>query len=332
MNGANGDRSLRNFYDPVEEMRFSDGEFFNKIAESRAVINLGGLCLTGYDVIAAEAFHAGITIHPEVVFECGGIAPLNDKLRQLDTHAQEIADRIAQTAGSYEGVSSDYLPILASRIFATIAHNGQVRRNGKPYISHPNAVANIIQAGYDEVGQDPENKKAAHIISGYTHDAFEDTWNRDGTYLERPVLATPRVLQRLLESYELPYATTVGQTNRLLAHNKGMTKKTKYGTYITDGASRGGSDFIITKIADLTHNSVLDPEVYPGTDPEKIDKLAQKEKRYLNAADELMNASVLTAVESDLVHVMFNIVDNKRLAAVRARVPKVPIDIQLVAA
>lgn len=63
------------------------------------------------------------------------------------------------------------LPIInKARQFATKAHEGQLRDDGKPYINHPITVARILLALYGD-----ENVDANLIAAAYLHDTIEDT-------------------------------------------------------------------------------------------------------------------------------------------------------------
>jgi len=63
------------------------------------------------------------------------------------------------------------------------AHHGQKRKDGKPYISHPDAVAKIVDLEFYDLM--PQNAEAQanwglyknHIIAAaFLHDTIEDTW------------------------------------------------------------------------------------------------------------------------------------------------------------
>ena len=62
------------------------------------------------------------------------------------------------------------IPELVRRALhiATLAHEGQVRKSGEPYVSHPIAVEKIL---HEEWGLENENVRAAALL----HDTLEDT-------------------------------------------------------------------------------------------------------------------------------------------------------------
>ncbi len=68
-------------------------------------------------------------------------------------------------------------------LFATHKHEGQVRKGGKPYITHPVAVAEYLkEKGYPE----------SYLLAGLFHDLLEDT---DATEEEILSLSDDEVLE-----------------------------------------------------------------------------------------------------------------------------------------
>ncbi len=80
--------------------------------------------------------------------------------RALPPYAQALKERIA------------YLPeaqverVLSAYAVGAVAHAGQARQSGEPYITHPLAVAGILA----ELGLDAET-----LIAAILHDTLEDT-------------------------------------------------------------------------------------------------------------------------------------------------------------
>lgn len=66
--------------------------------------------------------------------------------------------------------------IDAALIFATSAHEGQSRKDGKPYITHPIAVSEIAVKLYSEYLGDKFDKEGEALITilSYFHDLLED--------------------------------------------------------------------------------------------------------------------------------------------------------------
>ena len=87
----------------------------------------------------------------------------------LPAYVQALQDRL-----SYLSADQIERVIRAYRVGA-LAHAGQARKSGEPYITHPIAVAGILA----ELGLDAET-----IIAAILHDTLEDT------QLSRPELAT----------------------------------------------------------------------------------------------------------------------------------------------
>lgn len=60
----------------------------------------------------------------------------------------------------------NYEEVKKAYEFAAVAHEGQVRKSGEPYITHPEAVAQIVA----EIGFDYQT-----VIAAFLHDVLEDT-------------------------------------------------------------------------------------------------------------------------------------------------------------
>ncbi len=101
---------------------------------------------------------------------------------QLAEHARRDAvaypatiDKLLKLAASY--LPDDQVAVIASaHAYAEIQHEGQMRRTGHAYITHPLAVANIL-AG---IRMDSET-----IIAALLHDVIEDTDASKGTIADR---------------------------------------------------------------------------------------------------------------------------------------------------
>ena len=79
---------------------------------------------------------------------------------------QEQYEELENTVRSYNP-SADFSRIHDAFSFADMAHHGQKRKSGEPYIIHPLAVAQILA---QELRLDSESIEAALL-----HDVIEDT-------------------------------------------------------------------------------------------------------------------------------------------------------------
>jgi guanosine-3',5'-bis(diphosphate) 3'-pyrophosphohydrolase len=90
---------------------------------------------------------------------------LAEQARQDSVASPATIDKLKKLAASY--LPDDQVQLIAeAHAYAEAAHEGQTRRTGHAYITHPLAVANIL-AG---LRMDPET-----IIAGLLHDVLEDT-------------------------------------------------------------------------------------------------------------------------------------------------------------
>ncbi|WP_333659953.1 bifunctional (p)ppGpp synthetase/guanosine-3',5'-bis(diphosphate) 3'-pyrophosphohydrolase [Meiothermus cerbereus] len=107
--------------------------------------------------------------------------------QQLEPHLHYLPDAArAQVRGALE--------------FAYVAHEGQKRKSGEPYIVHPVAVAQILA----ELGLDAET-----LMAGLLHDTVEDTQVRPEEIEERFGAAVRRIVEgetKVSKLYKLAHA------------------------------------------------------------------------------------------------------------------------------
>jgi (p)ppGpp synthase/HD superfamily hydrolase len=123
---------------------------------------------------------------------------------------------------------------------ANLAHLGQTRRDKSPYITHPLAVADIVNSYYPE---DPTLCAAALL-----HDTIEDAPNlgnvksaREMASLIAGSFGNPEIGNRALEIV------------KLLTHNRGI----QYDEYLINLSSN--QDALRIKLADMLHNVMTSP-------------------------------------------------------------------------
>ncbi len=134
-------------------------------------------------------------------------------------------------------LSEDQLLELKSAVyFATKKHEGQKRKSGEPYVSHPLSVASILM----EWGMDSDT-----IIAGVLHDTIEDT---DSSLIE------------IENEFGRDVAFLVDGVTKVSAARSGMRDLNSYLPTTTDNLTKlliaVGQDVrvIIIKLADRLHN------------------------------------------------------------------------------
>lgn len=137
--------------------------------------------------------------------------------------------------------------IEAARIVATDAHEGQFRRDGRPYIVHPAAVAEKLE----EAGLPP------HVVSaGWLHDVVEDT---DYTLEDLRLVGFPQRTTGIVRS---------------VTHEEGES-------YLDDSMARAVEtlDSAAVKDADNQHNT----SDRRGPTPAQYAKQMKRNEKYLEA-------------------------------------------------
>jgi len=134
---------------------------------------------------------------------------------------------------------------------ATAAHAGQFRRDGKPYISHPVAVAALVLKPF-AIDHDKERMSQLLYVIALAHDIGEDCPGYD----ERRI------------TLELGDLITPGESNDI-RESLGLLNKHNHKSY-RDYIIACKDDFYAqyTKAADLTHNL---SDLPPGTQRDKYE-------------------------------------------------------------
>lgn len=125
--------------------------------------------------------------------------------------------------------NKEWLMIEKAKSFATEAHDGQMRKGGKntPYITHPLAVADILQ----DVGA-----TVPEIVAGILHDVVEDT---------------DRTLNEISLTFGDEVATYVDYTTEESKAEKWKVRKVKYIERLTNAPYSA----VLVASADKLHNA-----------------------------------------------------------------------------
>lgn len=290
----------REIYDPSGQMTEPDGLFYQEVAQRHKVVQLLGYgSISGSEVVLANSLHAGLEVPAPVLdkITTGRTTQISEAINARASktvdHIVAIADRHCAQTGEYV----DSFPngtcdrmLLAARSLASIAHHNVQRRSGKPYTSHTEGVAAILDAAWNMSAQDPEEYDRLRLYKtiAYLHDAPEDTMDIDGEYLANPVIASPLVIGRLLMHYGVPEteAHSAARATLLLNNGRGMTDKQAYRDYVVRGARVGGFWFSMIKAGDLRHNSAIDAEdPARSTDPARV---RARQAKYKTCGDVLL--------------------------------------------
>lgn len=179
--------------------------------------------------------------------------------------------------------------VFGGQILAALASSGQKRESGRDYFQHPHEVASIIAVAAQNLpGLDPSLLDSLLFLA-YCHDAYEDTFSRDGdTHLAAPVLVSPRVASRFLESVGVEDHYEVAHSLMLLSKPVGPDGKMSYMDYIVRGLH--DKRFVLAKLADTHHNEVIEPKIAKG-DADEVRKYVAKRDQYHEAQHLLMQAA-----------------------------------------
>jgi (p)ppGpp synthase/HD superfamily hydrolase len=148
-------------------------------------------------------------------------------------------------------------PLVKARLFANIAHSGQLDKAGQPYIGHPYRVGALLQA---------RDWAEPVVMAGFLHDVVEDT----------PVT---------LDLIEFLFGARVARLVDLVSQRKG---EETYREYIERIVSADDPAATAIKLADLEDNSRPDRLAAIEDDEERARLTAMARGRYVDARMRLL--------------------------------------------
>ncbi len=141
--------------------------------------------------------------------------------------------------------------------YATAKHEGQLRKNGSPYIKHPIAVMDALkQKGYDTDYQ----------LAGLFHDLLEDT---DATEEEILALTNEKVLEAVklvTKSEDVPEEAYI---EKILKNPIAKAVKSEDRIHNLNEAMNGDSEFVKRYLEDTKQN-------YVGVFSDELDTIYSK--------------------------------------------------------
>jgi len=162
--------------------------------------------------------------------------------------------------------------------YAQKAHSGATRKDGSPYVSHPQAVAKIVQQ------YKPNSKHINDLIAAsFLHDTIEDTDT------------TAKDLKKMFNGL---IASLVQQ----LSSDKDEIKKVGKGPYLAKKMINMTSWALVIKLADRLHN-VTDVAQYRNSKNSSDAKWAKRYRTETNyVLNELESKRKLTGTQKKLVN------------------------------
>lgn len=206
----------------------------------------------------------------------------------LEGRAQAGAQAEAILGNTPAGIAQDKRLHHAVDRIARTAYEGKMRKSGKSYYSHPEAVAAISLETFTQLKAEGYLIKSdivdAVISLGMLHDVEEDTQRTPAPYDPgRPEKRfSPLLLSELFRCVNNPYGPRAAHSLRRLTHLKQPWAPT-YSAYIKRSIEEESTEeplAALSKFADVCHNLYLDPKPRPSDNPERVWKIHRKETLY----------------------------------------------------
>jgi hypothetical protein len=166
-----------------------------------------------------------------------------------------------------ESAAPEVLLVASARNMGTLAHSGERRATGRPYIKHPEESAAVGHFIFSALRDEPEYEinaatEAVALAVWWVHDGPEHTnqFSRWANSRQNPNRVTPLDFRTLMAQTDSTYLDVGVQTLKLMTHNKDIPWEQKYPRYVARGA--GGVMFPYIKTTDHLTND-LEPKPEP---------------------------------------------------------------------
>lgn len=222
--------------------------------------------------------------------------------------------------------------VIAGMITAELSHWGVKRDNGTDYYTHVAATASILQSAISLYGSRlslDSNRHDRILFTAYTHDAFEDLLQADGsTFIKAnsPIIPSMHFITKLFQS--------LGRNDGTLVADMvfRITKMRQTGKKISDEMYHkiilADTDTTLVKLADNTHNDRLDPKGTKAVDPTAVHKNLERSRKYdLFRSDMLVGMGTTPLDEQLIAHHIANVAPDHLRRYIRDKSPKRPMNV-----
>lgn len=207
---------------------------------------------------------------------------INNQMNVLSEDVDNIRDAHSWAIGYSD-------PVIAAMASAVRSHEGQYRKNGPRYYSHPAQTAEIIDYAIGryahEHGEIDPALRDRLLVLGLSHDTLEHAIERvrGPLFSYRNFLASPMLLNELFEQAgQRESAKKIGKN--LLAITKVKLIDPEFTEKLSLERIVENPEVIVSKAADTQQNDKHDPVVVSDGDTELAEKVRRSTDRYERTA------------------------------------------------
>lgn len=290
---------LHEAFDPADTFRGDTERVIDHVARRRDSIDhphLGRLTPLGtmaldLTYLGADAVELPIKSGEQQRVTAYGVEHTNTVVSLARLVSEQMAMEYLETEAAKDlGLTPDTIsPLwrLGSMTLSSVAHRTQMRRTTQRPYAHHTFDADGIQTVSRKQTTIPYSpldwhERAANATVNHLHDAFEDTYEADGSHhATEPVIIGPRTGRTFLASFDnMPLETSVDALVALnrITHFKDIDGNTlPYQKYIDQLIEFGGARAEFAKLGDTQQNTVHEPDL------RLVEKVITKRENYREA-------------------------------------------------